>query len=278
MTRSARSRLVNAITFARVPLIFAWLGFAVAHEFAPEGARGLCLAVCACAMMLLSGLSDAVDGALARRWGVVSTLGKMADPLMDKVFYIVAFPALTWQVMGNRFVHVKRSDDSLFVEKVLDNWIRNVDVEARRTFVDTVFQVLSAGGGVTMKDVRKSGFSEMVEAVTKLPREQQKETIKVVRELLRSGEKALYQQIGLNDELPGFIRKWASKRGDEIEAKANRQEPQLTDKSQNAQKPEKETAGDREEVKESKDYSFEEEVRRLLREKTPEKATSEAKG
>lgn len=186
--------------------------------------------------------------------------------------------ALTWQVMGNRFVHVKRSDDSLFVEKVLDNWIRNVDVEARRTFVDTVFQVLSAGGGVTMKDVRKSGFSEMVEAVTKLPREQQKETIKVVRELLRSGEKALYQQIGLNDELPGFIRKWASKRGDEIEAKANRQEPQLTDKSQSAQKPEKETASDREEVKESKDYSFEEEVRRLLREKTPEKATSEAKG
>lgn len=86
---------VNALTFARVPLIFAWLGFAVAQEFC----GGFGLAVAACAMMLLSGLTDAWDGILARKWGVVSTLGKMADPLMDKVFYIVAFPALAWQIM-----------------------------------------------------------------------------------------------------------------------------------------------------------------------------------
>lgn len=86
---------VNALTFARVPLIFAWLGFAVAQEFC----GGFGLAVAACAMMLLSGLTDAWDGILARKWGVVSTLGKMADPLMDKIFYIVAFPALVWQIM-----------------------------------------------------------------------------------------------------------------------------------------------------------------------------------
>ena len=69
------------------------------QEFAPEGACGLALAFAACLMMFLSGLTDALDGWLARRWRVVSTLGKMSDPLMDKVFYIVAFPALAWQVM-----------------------------------------------------------------------------------------------------------------------------------------------------------------------------------
>ena len=87
--------IVNAITFARVPLIFAWLACAVIQEIR----GGLALAVAACAMMLLSGLTDAWDGRLARKWGVVSTLGKMADPLMDKVFYIVAFPALVWQIL-----------------------------------------------------------------------------------------------------------------------------------------------------------------------------------
>ena len=92
---SSRRLIVNAITFARVPLIFAWLGFAIAQELC----GGFALAVCACAMMLLSGLTDAWDGRLARKWGVVSTLGKMADPLMDKVFYIVAFPALVWQIL-----------------------------------------------------------------------------------------------------------------------------------------------------------------------------------
>ena len=83
------------MTFARVPLIFAWLGFAIVQELR----GGFWLAFWACAMMLLSGLTDAWDGKLARKWGVVSTLGKMADPLMDKVFYIVAFPALIWQIL-----------------------------------------------------------------------------------------------------------------------------------------------------------------------------------
>ena len=49
--------------------------------------------------MFLSGATDAVDGMLARRWNVVSPLGKMADPLMDKVFYVVTFPALSWLIM-----------------------------------------------------------------------------------------------------------------------------------------------------------------------------------
>jgi len=48
--------------------------------------------------MLLSGLTDLWDGQLARKWHVVSTLGKMADPLMDKIFYLVAFPTLLWLI------------------------------------------------------------------------------------------------------------------------------------------------------------------------------------
>ncbi len=107
MTPVGKARFVNALTFARVPLIFAWLVLAVVQEFMPDGARGFALAVAACAMMLLSGLTDAWDGHFARKWNVVTTLGKMSDPLMDKVFYIVAFPALSWQVMhqGESEVH-----------------------------------------------------------------------------------------------------------------------------------------------------------------------------
>ena len=92
---SSRSVAVNALTFSRVPFIFAWLGFALAFEFH----RSLPLMVAAGVMMFLSGITDLFDGLLARRWNVVTPLGKMADPLMDKVFYVVAFPALTWLVM-----------------------------------------------------------------------------------------------------------------------------------------------------------------------------------
>ena len=100
MTSRARAVLVNALTFARVPLIIAWAALAVCQEFTIRpGGGSFWLAFWACAAMLFSGLTDLWDGQLARKWGVVSTLGKMADPLMDKVFYIVAFPTLTWQVM-----------------------------------------------------------------------------------------------------------------------------------------------------------------------------------
>jgi len=97
---SKKALFVNALTFARVPLIFLWAAFAVWQELdAACGGRqapNMTLAVLASLGMLLSGLTDLWDGRLARQWGVVSTLGKMADPLMDKVFYLVAFPVLVW--------------------------------------------------------------------------------------------------------------------------------------------------------------------------------------
>lgn len=100
---SGRSAFVNALTFSRAPLILVWLGFAVAQEFC----GGFWLAAWACLAMLLSGLTDAWDGMLARKWKVVSALGKMADPLMDKVFYIVVFPMFVWQAVhqGESEVH-----------------------------------------------------------------------------------------------------------------------------------------------------------------------------
>lgn len=110
MTQAAKSRLVNAITFARVPLVFIWLVLAVSQEMVYGGAAGagsIILATVATLMLALSGLTDAWDGKLARKWNVVTTLGKMADPLMDKVFYIAAFPVLAWQAarQGESDVH-----------------------------------------------------------------------------------------------------------------------------------------------------------------------------
>ena len=125
MTPVGKARFVNALTFARVPLIFAWLVLAVVQEFMPDGARGLVLAAAACAMMLLSGLTDAWDGHFARKWNVVTTLGKMSDPLMDKVFYIVAFPALSWQVMhqGESEVHGLVMMTFTILYMLRDTWV-----------------------------------------------------------------------------------------------------------------------------------------------------------
>ncbi len=125
MTPVGKARFVNALTFARVPLIFAWLVLAVVQEYMPDGAWGLALAVAACAMMLLSGLTDAWDGHFARKWNVVTTLGKMSDPLMDKVFYIVAFPALAWQVVhqGESEAHALVMLSFTILYMLRDTWV-----------------------------------------------------------------------------------------------------------------------------------------------------------
>ena len=92
---SVRGIFVNTLTFSRVPLIVAWLLLAIAEEFRSSTS----LIFLAGASMFLAGITDAFDGALARRWNVVSPLGKMADPLMDKVFYVVVFPSLAWLLL-----------------------------------------------------------------------------------------------------------------------------------------------------------------------------------
>jgi len=127
VTRKAKSATVNALTFARVPLIAAWLFFAIAQECSgdPTSPRALAFAGVAGLMMLLSGLTDAWDGKLARKWGVVSTLGKMADPLMDKIFYVIAFPALTWQVMhqGESEAHGFMMLGFTILYMIRDTWV-----------------------------------------------------------------------------------------------------------------------------------------------------------
>lgn len=94
MSSRLHSCLVNALTFSRVPLIFAFLACAV------QAQRRACAgwACAAGAFLFCAAVSDLYDGKLARKWQVVSTFGKLADPLMDKVFFIVSFPTLLWLI------------------------------------------------------------------------------------------------------------------------------------------------------------------------------------
>ncbi len=95
--------VVNCITFVRVPLIVAFLVLALIHGWGvqrhllkeaalPSDGWAWVALVC----LTLSALTDLFDGALARRWKVVTKFGAMCDPLMDKVFYLVVFPTLLW--------------------------------------------------------------------------------------------------------------------------------------------------------------------------------------
>ncbi len=86
--RRARRRVVTWITFSRAPLVLLAAGLALWHGLRPAVWRLAGVVVC----MALSALTDWLDGWLARRWRVVSRFGALADPLMDKVFYVATLP------------------------------------------------------------------------------------------------------------------------------------------------------------------------------------------
>ena len=50
----------------------------------------------ALAVFVVAGITDALDGLIARRGGQQTTLGAMLDPVADKVLMTASFIALTW--------------------------------------------------------------------------------------------------------------------------------------------------------------------------------------
>lgn len=48
-------------------------------------------------ILALSGVSDYLDGKLARRWGQVSRVGQLLDPLADRLYVLSTLVGLTWR-------------------------------------------------------------------------------------------------------------------------------------------------------------------------------------
>jgi cardiolipin synthase (CMP-forming) len=77
--------LPNLICILRIVLIWPIVRALGAAEY------GIALALFACAAV-----SDGLDGYLAKRFNWTSDLGKVLDPLADKLLLVVVFVAATW--------------------------------------------------------------------------------------------------------------------------------------------------------------------------------------
>jgi CDP-diacylglycerol--glycerol-3-phosphate 3-phosphatidyltransferase len=88
------TQLPNALTLARLVLIPVFVALMVDAGDAHSWPAGIVFGV--------AGVTDQVDGFLARRWRVESRFGKIADPLADRlmidaaVILLVAYGRLPW--------------------------------------------------------------------------------------------------------------------------------------------------------------------------------------
>ncbi len=95
MSKQKLKLLVMVITVIRIPLV---LGFAICTlvAFLAEVPAWNILGF---VLLVLSAVSDLFDGLLARKYEVTSRLGAYADPLADKIFYLIALPTLLFLAM-----------------------------------------------------------------------------------------------------------------------------------------------------------------------------------
>jgi CDP-diacylglycerol--glycerol-3-phosphate 3-phosphatidyltransferase len=76
----------NRLTLSRLALTAL---FVVSLSSSWQYARTAALAI-----FLIAGLTDFVDGEIARRYGVITNFGKLMDPLVDKIMVAAAFISL----------------------------------------------------------------------------------------------------------------------------------------------------------------------------------------
>jgi CDP-diacylglycerol--glycerol-3-phosphate 3-phosphatidyltransferase len=83
--------IANALTVLRIVLIPVFVAFTVTSELTRPGWRLL-----AAVSFMIASLTDFVDGYLARSRGLVTSFGKVADPIADKALTGTALVLLSW--------------------------------------------------------------------------------------------------------------------------------------------------------------------------------------
>jgi cardiolipin synthase len=82
----------NILSMARLVGVPVFLWLILRPEFGASKADGWALLVLA-----LSGVSDYLDGKLARRWNQISSLGRVLDPAADRLYIVSTLIGLTWR-------------------------------------------------------------------------------------------------------------------------------------------------------------------------------------
>ncbi|KJK57185.1 CDP-alcohol phosphatidyltransferase family protein [Saccharothrix sp. ST-888] len=70
-------------------------------------------------VLMLSGISDYLDGKLARRWGQISRLGQILDPAADRLYVVSTLVGLTWREILPWWVTAILAARELFIASLL---------------------------------------------------------------------------------------------------------------------------------------------------------------
>lgn len=101
----------------------------------------------------------------------------------------------SWKVLGPNFeIAEEFTAGSRLVDATLNQWLASMDVETRRTFIDTLYQVLEKTGAERLEDLTDNWRNNMFTVLDAL-KNTDKETRKMIRDVLGALFRIMHKQI-----------------------------------------------------------------------------------
>ncbi len=114
------------------------------------------------AIFVIAGVSDAVDGFLAKRFNMASELGALLDPLADKALLVSIYVALgIWGAVPRWIVILVVSRDFMIVAAVIVSWLFDKPVEMKPLMVSKLNTAAQVALAATILASLAFGFRPM---------------------------------------------------------------------------------------------------------------------
>jgi cardiolipin synthase len=112
------------------------------------------------AIFIIAGVSDAVDGFLAKRFNMASELGALLDPLADKALLVSIYMALgIWGAVPRWIVILVVSRDIMIVSAVIVSWLFGKPIPMKPLMVSKLNTVAQVGFAALVLAALGFGFN-----------------------------------------------------------------------------------------------------------------------
>ena len=149
-----RRHIPNSLTVLRLVLAAAFFATLNIFRYPDIGQFWGNIAI---GMFVAAAITDALDGALARRWNVISTFGRIMDPFCDKILVLGAFIYLA----GPRFLMPAQDAEGAFFSMATGVYPWMVVVIFARELLVTAIRGLVEGKGINFPS-KASGKAKMI--------------------------------------------------------------------------------------------------------------------
>lgn len=141
--------------------------------------------------------------------GILLNSGAKADVVQSTEEGLLQHSPYSWKIRRNSLIRArKRSAGSVFIDRTMDAWLLELDADARKVFIDVLFNSIQASGAKTISDFTEdpiNAYNAIYKSIKDLPLKQRATLLFVLQKLAVSGTNQIVS--GLVEKLSSLAQK-----------------------------------------------------------------------